>query len=223
MTPAEVRAVLARRLPPVTLVLGPGAWELVTDQAEAAGAFDVVAIRTLTADLAREVIRQAHVAGGLSFIIGLDEASEAAQQALLKVLDDPPLAVTFVLTAGQPVLQTVMSRCQVLPLAGPYERELPAEQPDAAETRAAVGAAIRAARAGRPALLSAAVKGWGPEHGLALGLWAQEAATGRWERFSPGFAPGVTSAQALRVLEVLTRYRGARTAAVVALDRVFAP
>lgn len=227
MTPAEVRAQLARALPPVTLVLGPGAWDLVTDQAEAAGASDVIAIPALTADAAREVIRLALTAppgaAPWTFIIRLDDALEAAQQALLMVLDDPPATAAFVLTASGGVLQTVMSRCRVLPLSSPYERELPEEPPDAAEARAAVAAAIRAARVpGRPELLSAAVKGWGPGQARALGLWAQEASTGRWERYGPDFAPGVTAAQALRVLEVLSRYRGARTAPAVALDRVFA-
>ena len=228
MTPAQVREALRHRLPVASLVLGPGAWDLVTGQAEAAGAFDVIAIGELTADTARAIVRQAYVAAPgtapWSFIIRLDGAAEPAQQALLKVLEDAPATAVFVLTAdGGPPLQTVMSRCRVLPLAGPHERELPEEQPDAAETRAAVAAAIRAARSGQPALLSAAVRGWGPEHGLALGLWAQEAAAGAWERFSPDFAPGVTPAQALRILEVLRRYDGARTAAAVALDRVLAP
>src|SRR3974390_3070811 len=204
MTPAQVREALRHRLPAASLVLGPGAWDLVTGQAEAAGAFDVIAIGELTADTARAIVRQAYVAAPgtapWSFIIRLDGAAEPAQQALLKVLEDAPATAVFVLTAD----------------GGP-------PQPAAAEPRAAVAAAIRAARSGQPALLSAAVRGWGPEHGLALGLWAQEAAAGAWERFSPDFAPGVTPAQALRILEVLRRYDGARTAAAVALDRVLAP
>ena len=211
------------------LLLGPGSFPAGIELAGryGAGSTPVTEITELSMDNARSVAATAHLMpyGADScrgYFIWLDGASEAAQQVLLKPLEDAPGWVRFVLAAEKTrPLQTVMSRCQVYPLGSPYGRELPGEQPGAAETRAKVATAVKAARTGQRDVLSSAVRDWGPQHGLVLGLWAAEAASGAWARFGPDFAPGVTAAQALRLLEVLTRYEGARTAAVVALEKTF--
>jgi DNA polymerase III delta subunit-like protein len=215
MTPDQVRAALAGDLPPATLVLGPGAWDVVGGGPPDP---DWIRRRDLDADMARqvcEVAGWASVRGRQVFALNLDGASRQVQDMLLKVLEEPPATTRFVLTATSAVLLTVRSRCRVLVLSG----QPPV--PDDARERTAVGTAIQAARSGQAGLLAQAVRGWEPAHARLLASWAAEAATGRWRRFSPDFAPGVQVSQALQLAAELGRYQGARLGALVALERVF--
>jgi DNA polymerase-3 subunit delta' len=70
-------------------------------------------------------------------IEGADTLNEAAANALLKTLEEPPSATVFVLVTARPqtLLETIRSRCQVLRFA-----ELPAGDVAALLTAAGVGA-----------------------------------------------------------------------------------
>lgn len=87
--------------------------------------------------------------------------------------------------------------------------------------RGLVSAALKAALSPEAGLLSTVMRGWGREHTVHLTAWAAEASHGRWRRFGPAVAPGVTQAQARRLLVALSRYSGTHTAAAVALDEAF--
>lgn len=220
----QVRAALAAELPPATLVRGPGAWELALS---AAGpGWDV--IEKLDAAAARAVKETAWLmpnAGCRVYLVRLETASARAQNSMLKLLEEPPPTTRFVLASAGLVLDAVASRCRVLPLAGR------AGEPgfDDPRVRASVAAAVDAARQGQPARLGATVRAWWkeakpgepPPHPRLLASWAAEAASQRWVRFGPEFAPGVTPSEAVLLLAELARTPGARLAPQVALARVF--
>jgi DNA polymerase III, delta subunit len=178
-------------------------------------------------------------------IIDLDSSTEAAQNTLLKVLEEPPPHCRFILIASRYPLPTIASRsrvyrmgllsseqvAQVLRECGATEHEAamaaargrgrvaPAldaiADKEADRVTSVVAAAIRAAAAGD---LSAVLRNWTPEHTVVLAKWATEAASQRWVIFTWDFAPGVSRESALRLLYVLSTYQGTRTGAAVALD-----
>jgi hypothetical protein len=251
-----LRAELERDLLPVTLLLGPssvGKTELAQHAARhhrmTSYGYDGP-----SAALAREIVglvpRQRPQGGSIAVIIGLDGTTEAAQNILLKVLEDPPPHIRFLLTASRPPLPTVVSRAVVYRVSlltdaqvaevleqhcGRSEalrcaplgrgRVAPAleaaRDSDGGRLRSVVAAALRAAQDGDGAVLELALRFWTPAHAGVLRAWAEEAASARWVRFSAGFAPGVTSDQARRVLRALGRYEGARNASSVALSSAF--
>jgi hypothetical protein len=210
-------ARLSASLPPAVLLLGPGSREAGERLWEAHGGPYGQVVTWLGAEEARAVREAAWVlppSGFKVFFICLDRSSAQAQNILLKTLEEPPDSARFLLSAAAPPLETVISRCVVLAVG------TAAAVPDA-RVRASVSTAVRAAQAGQAALLEQALRGWEPAHAAELRAWAAEAAAGRWRSFDDGFAPGVTARQALAVLSVLSSFEGARTAAVVALERAF--
>lgn len=113
-----LRAELEENLPPVTLLLGPpsvGKYTLAQHLAQHHG-LAVWGYRALTAAMAREIVEKSplRLSGRQrAVVIGLDGATETAQNILLKVLEEPPAHVRFILLACLPPLPTVMSRAQV--------------------------------------------------------------------------------------------------------------
>jgi hypothetical protein len=216
MTPEQAREALARELPPTLLLLGRGAGVVLL---EACGDLNWTYRYELNAAAAREIRDGAWtVPGGQVRVYALNMAKAGAQvqNTLLKTLEEPPPGCRFVLAAERALLPTVMSRCRLLVLGAAQEAEIAG-----AADKTAVATALKAAQSGSAALLVQAVRGWTPAQVTVLTAWAAEAASGRWEDFSPGFAPGVTPEQALRVLEGLSRWPGAKLAPVVALERAF--
>lgn len=216
MTPEQVLAELAGELPPATLVLGPGAWALV---AQAAGP-EWLLQHDLAAGDARQVRESAWLLprGGVRVVaLGLDKASEQVQHMLLKVVEEPPPGTRFVLAAEHRPLPTVVSRCRLL-VAGREEAQ------DAADSRdkAAVAAAVRAARSGQGVLLAQTLRNWVPAQARLLTVWAAEAVSGQWKVFGPDTAPGVSTEQAMRLLTELARYPGAKAGTFAAFDAAFA-
>jgi hypothetical protein len=219
MTPEQVTAALAGDLPPATLVLGPGAWPLVVVAADGRSGWAVrPALDAAGARLLRADAHLRSATGPRVFLVCLDGVSAAVQNMLLKVLEETPPDARFILAAAVRPLPTVVSRCQVLALGGGEV----GSAPDARD-KAVVGTAIKAARAGQSPLLSQTVRGWQPAHARLLTAWAAEVVTGRWLVFDPAFAPGVSRAQALRLMTELARWPGSRLGPVVALDLVFRP
>lgn len=225
MTPEQVLAQLSGELPPATLVTGSGAGLVV---AGLAGACGWTLWYDLSAADARQVREEACLAApsGLRVIVlNLDGASEQVQNMLLKVLEEHPVTTRFVLTAARRPLPTVVSRCRVLVLGQSGPEAVTATAADIA----AVGTAIRAARARQPSVLYPVVRGWWksaapgkePEPVRLLRAWSAEAASGRWQVFSPGLAPGVSPERAVRLLAELARYPGSRLGPAVALETVF--
>jgi DNA polymerase III, delta subunit len=210
-----------RHLPPVLLLLGPGGWEagerLYAQHEEAIS----TRVARLDAITARHIRDLAFVKpfGSLYkiFLIHLNESSEQAQNILLKLLEEPPGTARFIMTAGVPPLQTLMSRCQVLVL----DADSPAAGGESAGAAEAVKMAVRAARDGETGVLEEALKSWDEAHTAVLRCWAAEAAADRWIDYTPDFAPGVTVRHALTILAALRAYQDARLAAAVALEKAF--
>lgn len=217
MTPDQVLAALAGDLPPATLVLGDGAWPLV---GQAAGP-DWLLKWDLAASDARRVRESVFLLplDGLRVIaLCLDKASDQVLNMLLAMLEDPPTGTRFVLAATERPLDTVVSRCWLLPLAAAVAAPVP---PPAAEVNV-VAAAVKAACGGSPQALTAVLRGWQPVHARWLAAWAAEVAAGRYRLFAPGLVPGVTRSQAVNLLAELSRHRtGTRLAAHVSLERAF--
>lgn len=219
MTPDAARAVLSVLLPPAVLLVGPGAWDLASLLADMHGPGEVV--RPLDADGARHIRDSAQyrpAAGQHLFVVGLDGAGQSAQNILLKTLEEPPRWVRFILAGTRPPLVTIASRCEVYALGADGGPRTVDEQ-----AKGLVGSAIKAARSGSLMQLSHAIRDWEPAHTRVLWAWAMEAAAERWEAFTPDFAPGVTPAQAVALVEELSGLSGSKLAPQVALTRVFCP
>lgn len=218
MSPEEAFA----ELPPAVLLLGPGSWEAGERLYELHKSSFSGRVLKLDAENARYVREQAYIRPvGKSFrvyLIRLDEAGGAAQNILLKVVEEPPPAVRFILTAVLPPLETIVSRCQVLTLKPPEQAPEAPQEP----VRAVVAAAVRAARDGHLGVLETATARWDPAHTTVLRAWAVERAADRWVGFSENFVTGVTVRQAMTILAVLRAYEGARTAPFTALAKAFA-
>ena len=176
---------LERELPPATLLLGPdldlmlrAAYHAVRRHGVVQA--DRVIIRRLSAADARNLVRFARTAPFGPFkavTIVTDEASEQAQNILLKVLEEPPETIRFILIATRRPLPAVVSRCQVItvPVARP-------EWESASEVTSQVKAALTAALAGDLDALDKALAGWGDTHHAVLSLALAEAAAGRDSR-----------------------------------------
>lgn len=219
MTPEDARRLLAAHLPQAALLLGPGAWELGVEVGQVYGLQE--GIDFLDSATARRLCDEAQFIPPhppLVYLVRLNGSSQAAQNMLLKLLEEPPPWTRFILTATREPLKTIMSRCQVLRI-GPAGQRAEGDQ----RVRGQVATAVRAARNGSQQLLAQALRGWGPEHGQVLQDWAYEAAADRWQRFDAGFASGVTPGEAVRLLELLAKYAGAKLGPLVALAEVFSP
>jgi hypothetical protein len=120
-----VRAELERELPPATLLRGPasvGKWTLaqhlrthhgvaMADTAMYPDGLSIDAVRRVVAFVATAPF------GPYKLVMArLDATSEAALNALLKTLEEPPPLARFILTATGRVLATITSRCRVYPM-----------------------------------------------------------------------------------------------------------
>ena len=215
MTPEEVSRALRLRLPPATLLLGPllevrsiSVKVLTHHKVHPA---DVAHISKLNADYSRDLVAFAGTAPygffkGVS--ICMEGATEQAQNILLKVLEEPPGSIRFILYGTCEPLPAIVSRCQVFYVAG--HREQRAENAGSAQGKAA--AAIRAARSGDPLLLAEALRSWDDESHDALREWALRGVAVQRGSDLP----------ALKVLEVLVRYSRARPVNAAAAALFFA-
>lgn len=208
-------------LPPALLLLGPGSWEAAQQLYERHESACSTRVEKLDAISARYVVGQAYIlpfGKALKvFVICLDEATDTAQNILLKVLEEPPDTVRFILASRLPPLPTIVSRCQVLVQDGAAAVPDPAD----AKTRQMVVTAVRAARDHQTSLLEAAMAGWDEPHTAVLRAWAAERAADRWVAFEAGFIDRVSVRQAMTILATLEAHPGARTAPRVALDKAF--
>jgi len=115
----SARAELERHLPPVALLLGPcsiGKTTLATHLiAHHRCHWSMYYGSTLSAGLAREIVQSAPTRRSMLDIriIDLDGSTEAAQNILLKVLEEPPPHCRFILVASREPLATITSRAQV--------------------------------------------------------------------------------------------------------------
>jgi hypothetical protein len=179
-------------------------------------------VEKLDAESARHVRAQAYIRpfgkAVKVILIGLDGASAAAQDILLKVLEEPPGYVRFILAASLPPPDTVVSRCRVLVQGQAPE---PGTDPETDAARQVVATAVRAARDGHAELLATVTAKWGDAHTAQLRAWAAERAADRRLQFPEDFITGVSVSQALAILAALSAYPRARTAHLVALDRAF--
>lgn len=213
----QAREVLDAGLPSVSLLVGPGSLHLGrTLCAE----HDGVVVEKLTAETARMVRDSVHVMvpGGLVYLILLKGATEQAQNILLKVLEEPPAHVRFILAGYEAPLPTIVTRCQVFAFGGLAESSQ--DGPETARVRGTVGTVVRSAQAGNWAAVDGAARNWSSEHTRQLEAWASEVASGRWDRFGEDFAPGVSVGQALNLLTTLSTYYGSRTGWLVAVRKL---
>lgn len=236
-------------LPAATLLLGPegtGKWSLAL---VLAGHLlyqddDVLALKDpLVTEHVRHVQAFCRTAAsgphGKLVILGLDDAQAGAQNALLKLLEEPPDGVRLILVAGEPPLPTIVSRSCVkrcgLLSTDEVEQVLLALRWEPAEARAAaliaggrvsialrsagaaadvlgrVKAAVRAASDRNTAALGTiGAKVWDERHHLLFRQWAAERYAYSWAVFSPQEAPGFSRDDAKYALHMLSGLDGAR-------------
>lgn len=243
----ELVSILERGLPPVALLAGPasvGKWTVAWHLAEHHNIARIDRLThndPLTVDLVRTVIAWAqHAPFQSAFklaVLGLDGASPAALNALLKILEEPPATMRFILTASAPTLPTVASRAQVFrfgllrdeeladvlvaqgtspaiarkvaPLGrGQVEQALHAQALMPARTAAL--AVVRAVATGDAELFDQAFKNFDDNAGLLLRTWLEEAITGQWRWFTAADSHGLAGIRLRQMLIALSQFNTAR-------------
>lgn len=210
---------LERDLPPATLLLGSDLDRMLREAAVAAqrqGAVlaDRVVLRHMSAADARNIVRFAQTSpfGPFKAVIAcLDSSTPVAQNILLKVLEEPPGTIRFILVATERPLPTIVSRCQVITVAAAG----PDREPGREVTRQ-VDAVLKAAAAADLRGLDRELSGWGDAHHAVLSLLLAEISGGQVMR------ERITKEQARKLLGALSRFGSAspRLAAHAALVSV---
>jgi len=114
-------------------------------------------------------------------VIDLHRATSAALNRLLKLLEEPPETVRFVLLAREEPLATIRSRAQVITFGQGSDSGLSEAQ---AKARSAALAALKAARSGDFSLLRTAMRDWGAGDSQMLSCWCEERLSGCWNVFT---------------------------------------
>jgi hypothetical protein len=192
---------------------------------------DRMVVLHLTADLVRAVEAFAvHAPLASSFkavVLRISDASEASLNMLLKILEEPPASMRFLLLAAGRVLPTVFSRAVVerVGMLSPVDVATvlihagvsPGAASDAsrlgqgsvaaarsalslAGSRGVVLTALRGAVRGDQDVLDAVLRSWDASTTSTLGRWAAETLTGRWVLFSPSDWPDCPLELARKVL-----------------------
>lgn len=223
-----MREALEQRLPAVILLRGPasvGKWTLgeYLAQHHRVRPDDFRRLPRLTAEASRGLVDFARVApmGRLKLVLArLDGASEQSLNALLKLLEEPPPTIVFILTTVRPTLDTISSRssvygmgllepaelCRILETQGmsaaaaaraselgrgQVAAALTAERQDA--SRAKVLSVLKAVKDKDRALLESAAVAWDDDCHALLNRWVIEAITGRWQAFTDAETYGLTA------------------------------
>lgn len=241
-----VQAALSYPLPPVTLLLGPesvGKRTLAEHAARHHGVkpCDIIRIDKLDAPTARNVLRYAATwpQGPFKMIIlRLDGASDHSLNILLKVLEEPPDSIRFILLATEPPIPTIMSRSRVcrcgLLTDAEVERVLResgmdpvvaarlaphghghvrrAMEADATgQAKGIVLSALKAVALRDTDLLDRAMRRWTDEAHEALMQWAYEASSGIWRMFTKAESFGMADPEfARKLLRAVSQSWGAR-------------
>jgi hypothetical protein len=175
----DVREQLRLPLPPATLLLGPDPEILASEAAQHNGGLTFGHF-SVTAEGVRGVRKAAALGSSTKiFTLAMDGASDQAQNALLKLLEEPPEQVRFILMATEVPLPTIVSRCRVLMWTEADE----ATDREAADKAIAV---LRAALNHDESALARLFHDWGEEEHEALITWAVECASGWYRRFDRG-------------------------------------
>jgi hypothetical protein len=252
------RAALERALPSVALLLGPAGTGKATLAEHLVVHHDihksnVIRILKLDADSARAIVSVCdHIPqGGLRvIIIELDGSSEAAQNIILKALEETPDPLRFILLASETPLATIMSRAQVFRTGymgegqiatilralgkdpalaarggGTVAGALAAEkETDEAAQRegSVVAAAVRAAAAGEWEAMNRSMRGWHGSHSRVLISWCINVMVGRRVTLlPPDFGKVMTKDRARVVWSVLRQSPDSPIMAAAALQTAF--
>jgi DNA polymerase III, delta subunit len=211
-------------LPAVTLLLGDPArgWEAAAEMSKPYPVWDTVIIRDLDTPTAKEVVTGAQQCGTGSerlIVILLDGATMQAQNVLLKVLEEPPPDVRFILIASRRPLSTVVSRSQVVPVGGAPPRQAASS----AGEEELLGAVLRAASCGDWVTATRLfARSWTAAHSRQLHAWANEAVSGRWRSFSAELAPAVSRDEAAAIWVLVSALPDSPSLSIAALRRAFA-
>lgn len=224
----------------VVLLTGPDSVGKATIARQAAldavPPYDFCEIRKLTSDGARALQDFAGtfaLSGSRKVIlIDLDGASAQACNQLLKVLEEPPDYVYFLLVASEPVLPTIASRSVILrfgllPDEAVYDILVgQGMSPDAARRVAPLGGGrvepalqwvhdgasrtrlsrvLKAVSQRDAVQLDQALRDWDDAAHELLEVWAAEAGSGRWRVFDATFAPGIGRGHGRAILGNLGR------------------
>jgi hypothetical protein len=117
---SSLRRRLEQSLPQSSLLLGPEstgkrvlAEHLAYDHGCQPADYYAAELTKLTATVVASLCLLVPYGDVRAFVLDLDNSSDAAQHALLKVLEEPPVDARFLLVASRWPLPTIMSRCQV--------------------------------------------------------------------------------------------------------------
>lgn len=240
------RLQLERELPPVSLFRGPpsvGKWTTAQYLSQFHGVLkaDVREVELLNADAARDIKQFCSTApfGERKLIVArLDQALAGSLNSLLKLLEEPPRTVSFILTSVKPTLDTIASRSHVFRFGllprddlfdilvhrvgmapnvadraadlgrGQVQRAIMSDQQDA--SKASVMAVLKSIKDCDKDLLSAASQKWDESAHALLVQWCIEAITGRWQVFTESESFGLHKDKQLTRRILISLRSGAR-------------
>ena len=165
--------------------------------------------KSVSVEKIRELRQQAfvkpHISNRRVFLLeNCGNMNEQSQNALLKILEEPPRGVTFILTAPSrtALLDTVVSRCVVMTLSPPERRQaIPALQAAAAES------GIELSRENADAALDAAAGNIGAALTAVTGKTDETAAA------AESFVAQLSSGKRTELLKILQPFSKDRVAA----------
>ncbi len=223
----KVQAAFKQGLPTTALLLGPasvGKRTLINHYVRKHGIFPSDAVKpVLTPETARDLHRffgTAPFGPSKVAILNLDRASSASLNVLLKLLEEPPKASSFLMFATNAPLLTIQSRAMTLRCnylsdeevyqvlvarfamepqdartaaslsGGQISKAL--ESPDIMTTKSPVLSVLKATAEGNEPLFYNALTKWGAQEHKLFCTWAIEARTARWSVFTPEESFGLT-------------------------------
>lgn len=245
-------AALGSELPPASLLLGPestGKWlaaeRIAKQHAPWHARREIRCLRVGDARDLRKFLEIVPADWPVKVVVAcLDGSGEAAQHALLKILEEPPEYARFLLTASRPPLATITSRCvifrsgqltdqqvadvlvdsgmdkavavKIAPAGRGQVSNAIAAQQGYGRGRASVLAVMRAVVSRDRELLERAAKDWGDVEEWLLGELLAAAATGRPSAlFTVQERAGTGKSLARRAILYRDMYRGARPSIAV--------
>lgn len=180
---------LGQKLPPVLLLQGNHTAGLAEQlRLEAFSVLDRIWLGHLDVQAAEFAHRWAFTAPTSNLkvaVIDLDGATAAGLTRMLKLLEEPPDHIRFILLSTYETWGTIRSRAQVYYVGDTWASDVLATHKNT------VIAVLNAARSGDSTRLGTLLKNWDPSLHRMLGIWCQESLSGRWHHFDASDVPGV--------------------------------
>lgn len=227
---------LRNGLPPVSIFVGPpsvGKWTIARWALTYQQRLDedqILEVRSLNLDSARQITYALTRTGLRAAIVFMDGASQAAQNALLKTLEELPSGRRVILVGTELPIGTIVSRGEIFSfsllriaevekilldrrfnetnaqrlaaLSGGMVR-IALRHAESHEIKVQVLAVVQAIQGRDAKTLDGFATRWSEEHSILLAKLCTEVLTGRWAVFEQAEAEGLRRTLAMKILTAL--------------------